>query len=95
MFVRGCEKFLPAFAYLFCLALPGSCLARFTYFFWEHCRRKSCSPILLVLVRSYEHLAIGSFNVLMSFEFDFTYIDGQHGRNQQHVFVRICEYDDD
>ena len=37
MFVRGCEKFLPALAYLFCLALPGSCLARFTYFFWEHC----------------------------------------------------------
>ena len=28
--VRGCEKFVPALAYLFCLALPGSCLARFT-----------------------------------------------------------------
>ena len=32
MFVRGCEKFLPALAYLFCLALPGSCLARFTIY---------------------------------------------------------------
>ena len=50
---------------------------------------------IMEIVRSYEHLAIGSFNVLMSFEFDFTYIDGQHGRNQQHVFVRICEYDDE
>ena len=30
--VRGCEKFVPALAYLylFCLALPGFCLARFT-----------------------------------------------------------------
>ena len=25
--VRGCEKVVPALAYLFCLALPGSCLA--------------------------------------------------------------------
>ena len=33
MFVRGCEKFLPALAYQFCLALRGSCLARFTYYF--------------------------------------------------------------
>ena len=31
--VRGCEKFIPALAYLFCLALPGSCLARFTNLF--------------------------------------------------------------
>ena len=29
VFVHGCEKFVPALAYLFCLALPGSCLARF------------------------------------------------------------------
>ena len=29
VFVRGWEKFVPALAYLFCLALPGSCLARF------------------------------------------------------------------
>ena len=28
-FVRGCEKFVSALAYLFCLALPGSCVARF------------------------------------------------------------------
>ena len=41
MFVHGCEKFLPALAYLFCLALPGYCLTRFTYFFWEHCKRAS------------------------------------------------------
>ena len=31
MFVRGCEKFVIALAYLFCLTLPESCLARFTY----------------------------------------------------------------
>ena len=36
-FVRGCEKFVPVLAYLFCLALPGSCLARFTDHFWELC----------------------------------------------------------
>ena len=29
--VRGCEKYVPALAYLFCLALPVSCLARFAY----------------------------------------------------------------
>ena len=28
--VSGCEKFLLAAATLFCMALPGSCLARFT-----------------------------------------------------------------
>ena len=33
MFVRGCEKFLPALAFIFCLALPGSCSAKKTYFF--------------------------------------------------------------
>ena len=36
--VCGCEKFVPALAYQFCLALPGSCLARFTNLFWELCR---------------------------------------------------------
>ena len=35
--VRGCEKFVPALAYLFCLALPGSCLARFAYFLADLC----------------------------------------------------------
>ena len=30
--VRGCDKFVPALAYLFCQALSGSCLARFAYF---------------------------------------------------------------
>ena len=29
--VRGCEKFVPALAYLFCLALPGSCLVRLLF----------------------------------------------------------------
>ena len=38
MFVRGCEKFVPALAYLFCLALPGSCLVRFAYFLADLCR---------------------------------------------------------
>ena len=33
--VRGCEKVVPALAYLFCLALPGSCLAGITDLFWE------------------------------------------------------------
>ena len=37
MFVRGCEKFVPALAYLFCPALPGSCLARFAYFLADLC----------------------------------------------------------
>ena len=35
--VRGCKKFVPALAYLFCPALPGSCLARFTYFLADLC----------------------------------------------------------
>ena len=30
-FLRGCEKFVPAVAYLLFLALPGSRLARFAY----------------------------------------------------------------
>ena len=37
VFVRGCEKFVLALAYLFCLALVGSCLARFAYFFADLC----------------------------------------------------------
>ena len=35
--VRGCEKFVPALAYLFCLALHGSCLVRFAYFLADLC----------------------------------------------------------
>ena len=35
--VRGCENFVPALAYLICLALPGSCLARFTNLFADLC----------------------------------------------------------
>ena len=37
LFVRGCEKFVIALAYLFCLALVGSCLARFAYFLADLC----------------------------------------------------------
>ena len=37
MIVRGCEKFVPALAYLFCPALPGSCLVRFAYIFADLC----------------------------------------------------------
>ena len=36
-FVRGCEKFVPALAYLFCMPLPGSCLARFAYLLADLC----------------------------------------------------------
>ena len=35
--VRGCEKFVLALAYLFCLPLPGSCLARFAYLLADLC----------------------------------------------------------
>ena len=36
-FVRGCEKFVTALAYRFCLALAVSCLARFAYFLADLC----------------------------------------------------------
>ena len=36
-FVRGLVKFVPALAYLFCLALPGSWLARFTNLLRDLC----------------------------------------------------------
>ena len=35
--ISGCEKFVPAVAYLFCLPLPGSCLARFAYLLADLC----------------------------------------------------------
>ena len=35
--VHGCKKFVPALAYLSCLALLGSCLARFAYFLADLC----------------------------------------------------------
>ena len=38
--VRGCEKFVPALAYLFCLALPWSCLARFAHYLAGLCSRQ-------------------------------------------------------
>ena len=37
MFVRGCEKFVIALPYLFCLALDGYCLARLAYFLADLC----------------------------------------------------------
>ena len=37
VFVCGCEKFVIALAYMFCLALPRSCLARFAYSFADLC----------------------------------------------------------
>ena len=42
--VRGLVKFVPALAYLFCLALPGSCLARFTNLLADLC---ICFPLPL------------------------------------------------
>ena len=42
--VRGCEKFVVALAYVFCLPLPGSCLARFA-----HLLAGLCTPIRLPL----------------------------------------------
>ena len=36
--VRGCENFVLALAYLLCLALPGFCLARFTFLFVPLCK---------------------------------------------------------
>ena len=35
--VRGCERFVPALAYLFCLTLTGACLARFAYLLADLC----------------------------------------------------------
>ena len=35
--VHGCENFVLALAYLLCLALPGSCLSRFTCLFVRLC----------------------------------------------------------
>ena len=37
VFVRGCEKFVIALAYLLCMPLLGSCLARFAYFLADLC----------------------------------------------------------
>ena len=39
-FVRGLVKFLPALAYLFCLALYGSCIIGLTYLFSLLCQTK-------------------------------------------------------
>ena len=40
--VHGCEKFVPALAYLFCFTVPGSCLARFAYLLADLLRLLHC-----------------------------------------------------
>ena len=55
VFVRGCEKFVSALAYLFCLALVGSCLAIFTYFLAD-----LCTSLLII------HIAIRGFWIKIS-----------------------------
>ena len=56
--VRVCEKFVPALAYLFCPALPGSCLARFAYFFAD---LSNFSPLRNFMLRML------NFRILMLF----------------------------
>ena len=53
VFVRGCEKFVIDVAYLFCLALVGSCSARFAYFL-----ANLCSPYTIDLqaLIAFQHL---------------------------------------
>ena len=62
VFVRGCEKFIPALAYLFCPALPGSCLARFAYFFADLCIADRAHELHVVLsrVNGVAYLVIGN-----------------------------------
>ena len=38
--VHGCKKFVPALAYLRCLAVPGSCLAYVAYFLADICTKQ-------------------------------------------------------
>ena len=44
--VRGLVKFLSAVAYLFCLALPGSCLTRFANLFSLPCIRLASGSLV-------------------------------------------------
>ena len=53
--VRGCEKFVPALPYMFCPALPGSCLARFTYFFADLCTKLAQPPLLHLILGTPSH----------------------------------------
>ena len=46
VFGRGCENFVIALAYLLCLALVGSCLARFAYFLANLCIMKNINDLL-------------------------------------------------
>ena len=45
--VRGCENIILAHAWLFCLALPGSCLTRFAHFLASLCTFKGSAGGLL------------------------------------------------
>ena len=49
-FVRGWVKFIPAPSYLFCLALPGSCLTRSAKIKSHLCSPLACFPNLFFLV---------------------------------------------
>ena len=53
---QRCEKFVPALAYQFCLALPGSCLARFTDLFWDLCMRNERK---IIVIRSFMMIRTG------------------------------------
>ena len=47
--VLGCEKFVPALAYLFNVEQPGSCSARFAYFLADLCKEaniKGCQQTI-------------------------------------------------
>ena len=64
VFVRGCEKFVIALAYLFCLALPWSCLARFAYFLADLCTcRVTHQVVPLVLLTSKQRLCFSIHSV--------------------------------
>ena len=54
MFLRGCEKFDTALAFLFCLALAGSCLARFAYFLADLCTLERVG-VFIGLVSIFSH----------------------------------------
>ena len=54
--VRGCENFVSAHAHLFCLALPGSCLARFAYFLADLCKCSRFTPDLSMICDMSAHV---------------------------------------
>ena len=71
VFVRGCEKFIIALAYLFYLALGGSCLARLTYFLADLCSTNITAALkqyfgtfLLLQRRALPHVPVGALAVV-------------------------------